>query len=245
MTSSPARKSDRRVDNELAYVLHAMPYRETSLLVQVFSRQHGRVALIAKGAKRRGSALRSALVYFAPLSLNWSGLGEVKTLTRVEWAGGLPPVPGKHLLSAYYLNELILRLLAREDAHPRVFEAYESTIADLASDSSAVGEGLRRFEWQLLKDIGYAPALDHTHKGEAVRPEVRYRVDPVSGVFPADTAKGEQGILGAHLLSIQRGEFAEGAGQSVMKGLLRMLLNYHMDNKPLHTRQVLLALQQR
>ena len=111
-----------------AFVLHSTPYRETSLVVDLLTREHGRVGVVAKGAKRPGSALRAALLQFQPISVVWSGQGELRTLNSAEWLGGLHPPRGDALLCAFYTNELLLRMLPREDAHPALFDAYAATL---------------------------------------------------------------------------------------------------------------------
>ncbi|MEI2417283.1 DNA repair protein RecO [Orrella sp. JC864] len=142
-----------RVQDVAGYMLHATPWRETSLVVQVFTREHGCLALVAKGAKRPYSVLRPVLSAFQPLLLSWSGSGEVKTLTRAECAG-LHALSGSPLMSAWYMNELLLRLLAREDPHPVLFDAYVDALSQLASGQRAAA-ALRRFEWILLRETGY------------------------------------------------------------------------------------------
>jgi len=118
------RGSDARVDHQPGLVLHATPWRETSLIVECFTRDYGRVALVARGAKRPTSQFRGLLAPFAPLSFSWSGRNEIKNLMRVEWVGGLVPLRGNALLAAFYANELIVRLLARADPHEGLFESY-------------------------------------------------------------------------------------------------------------------------
>lgn len=240
--AAAGRRSERRVEGARAYLLHAIAYRETSLIIEVMSAEHGRVALVAKGAKRRTSQLRPVLVHFAPLALNWTGSGEVKTLTRAEWLGGQPPLPGRSLLSAYYLNELVLRLVPREDPHARLFEAYEAALAGLTAEGQSAGDTLRAFEAALLQDIGYAPVFDRTAEGEPVEPGGRYRVDPGHGVLRVQATEG--GVRGETLLAIARGAYADPSLAVEARGVLRALLNYHMEGKPLLTRQVLLQLQQ-
>ncbi|MFT0534183.1 DNA repair protein RecO [Castellaniella hirudinis] len=172
-----------RVLDAPAYVLHASPWRETSLLAQCFSRDHGLVVLVAKGAKRPYSVLRPVLVAFQPLSLSWSvGTGDIHTLTRAE-SGPVRLLAGRAMLSAWYLNELILRLLGREDPHPGVYDAY-----DAALDALALGAGqplapaLRRFEWLLLEQAGYGvdgppPDFDDVAQEPALRQALRERLD--------------------------------------------------------------------
>ncbi len=142
-----------RVLDARGYVLHTTAWRETSLVAQVFTREHGCLALVAKGAKRPYSVLRPALSAFQPLHLSWSGSGEVKTMTRAESAG-IHRLIGAPLMSAWYMNELLLRLLAREDAHPLLYDAYVEALAQLAGGQRAAS-ALRRFEWILLRETGY------------------------------------------------------------------------------------------
>lgn len=160
-------------------MLHATAWRETSLIVQSFSRDHGCVALVAKGAKRPYSVLRPVLSAFQPLMLSWSGANDVKTLTRAEVVG-LHPLKGTALMSAWYMNELLLRLLPREDAHPTLFDAYSVALQQLANGSRAAG-ALRRFEWTLLAETGYGidadvPDFDDPAIEPALRQDLRERL---------------------------------------------------------------------
>jgi len=171
-----------RVAGASGFILHATAWRETSLILQTFSRDHGRIALAAKGAKRPHSALRPVLQAFQPLTLAWSGAGEVKTLTRAELAGAYL-LPGAALMSAWYVNELLLRLLPREDAHPQLFDAYDSALASLAQGGRAAG-ALRRFEWTLLQETGYGvddaePDFDDPAAEPALRQRLRERLAPL------------------------------------------------------------------
>ncbi len=127
-----------RVLETPGYVLHATAWRETSLIVQAFSRDHGWVSMVAKGAKRPHSVLRPALSVFQPLLLSWTGAGEMKTLTRAECAG-VHPLPGSAMMSCWYMNELLFRLLPREDPHPGLFDAYVIALQRLAAGQAAAG----------------------------------------------------------------------------------------------------------
>src|SRR5262245_40157281 len=122
-----------RIDQQPALVLHAYPWRETSLIVETFTRDHGRMALVARGAKRPTSQFRGLLAPVAPLLLSWSGRSEIKSLVRAEWCGGLAPMRGEALLAGFYLNELLVRLLARADAHELLFARYIGALAALAA----------------------------------------------------------------------------------------------------------------
>jgi DNA repair protein RecO (recombination protein O) len=168
-----------RVHETPGYVLHATAWRETSLIVQAFSRDHGWVTLVAKGAKRPHSVLRPALSVFQPLLLSWSGGTEVKTMTRAECAG-VHPLPGPAMMSCWYMNELMFRLLPREDPHPGLFDAYVIALQQLAAGQTAAG-ALRKFEWTLLKETGYGldqepPDFDDTQQEPQLRARLRERL---------------------------------------------------------------------
>src|SRR3954454_22214796 len=122
----------KRADHEPGYVLHTYAYKETSLIVETFTRRHGRVSLLARGARRPRSAMRGVLLAFHPLRLGWSGSTELSNLMQAEWGGGLQPLAGRGLMCGFYLNELVLRLLPREDAHEALFDAYTEALARLA-----------------------------------------------------------------------------------------------------------------
>ena len=183
-------KRASRVTEAVGYLLHASAWRETSLLVQVFTRDHGQLALVAKGAKRPYSVLRPVLNGFQPLILSWTGSGEVKTLTRAE-STGVRPLAGKAFMSAWYLNELILRLLPREDPHPQLYEAYDAALVQLAAGSGAAA-ALRRFEWILLQETGYGldepfPAFDDPAIEPVLRRSLRERLDELLAGRPLRT----------------------------------------------------------
>lgn len=168
-----------RVHETPGYVLHATAWRETSLIVQAFSRDHGWVTLVAKGAKRPHSVLRPALSVFQPLLLSWSGGSEVKTMTRAECAG-VHPLPGPAMMSCWYMNELMFRLLPREDPHPGLFDAYVIALQQLAAGQTAAG-ALRKFEWTLLKETGYGldqepPDFDDAQQEPQLRARLRERL---------------------------------------------------------------------
>lgn len=174
----------QRIRDVGAYMLHASAWRETSLIVQMFSRDHGNLAMVAKGAKRPYSALRPVLAAFQPLIVSWTGAGEVKTLTRAELAG-IRPLGGRSLMSAWYMNELLLRLLPREDPHPRLYDAYDAALQALGEGAQAAS-ALRRFEWILLEETGYGlegelPRFDEPAEERRMRSLLRSRLDELLG----------------------------------------------------------------
>ena len=151
----------KRVSDEPAFVLHRYDWSETSLIVEVFTRHHGRIALVAKGAKRPNSSFRPILLPLQPLHLAFGGDAEIKTLKSAEWQGGYVMPGGDALLSGYYLNELILTLLARDDPHPGLFDVYANVVRVIASEHGEVLQtALRTFELLLLREIGLLPQLD-------------------------------------------------------------------------------------
>jgi len=191
LSTPRAPRSETRIADEAAFVLHSYPYKETSLIVDALTRHHGRVALVARGAKRPRSALRGVLLAFQPLTISWvqarsravAGAqtgSELRTLTRAEWVGGLRPLRGDALMAGFYLNELIQKLLARDDAHEALFDAYLAALARLADDRPAAPV-LRHFEVVLLREAGYAMRLAQTASGEPIEPTSRYRYVPEHG----------------------------------------------------------------
>ena len=232
-----------RRTEEAAFLLHFTPYRETSLVVDLFTREHGRVAAVAKGAKRPRSALRAVLLQFQPLSVSYTGRGDLRTLTGAEWAGGLIAPRGDALLCAFYLNELLVRLLAREDPHPSLYDGYARALAALSA-GEPLDETLRRFEWLLLRETGYAPDLERDTEDRPIDPGGTYGWQPGGGFVVADPAR-EAGTLvsGATLADLATGRFDSGASRTQAKYLTRAILAHHLDGVPLNTRQILLDLQ--
>jgi DNA repair protein RecO (recombination protein O) len=236
----------RRVERETAFVLHTYPYSETSLLVEAFSRLHGRLPLLAKGARRGGSSLRGSLLAFQPLSVAWSGRGEVRTLVRCEWQGGQPMLQGDRLLCGFYLNELLLRLLPREDAHEQLFDHYAGAVRGLAGDASP-GAVLRAFERRLLQELGYALSLDRdAATGAPIEADRRYRYEPDRGPVPIVNGidADERGAVpGRVLLALARDDYADPATAQAAKQLMRTLIDHRLDRQPLHSRTIFRALQ--
>ncbi len=146
-------KRSQRIIDASAFVLQATAWRETSLIVKAFARDHGVVTLVAKGAKRPYSGLRAVLMPFQLLALSWTGNAEVKTLTHAE-VTRVQPVPGSALMSCWYMNELLLRLLAAEDPHPGLYDAYAQAV-ELLTQGQTAASALRRFEWRMLQETGY------------------------------------------------------------------------------------------
>jgi len=234
----------KRVDGQAAYVLHLHPYSETSLVVDVFTRDHGRVPLLARGARRPRSAMRGMLMSFQPLELGWFGGGEVKTLAKVEWLGGMPLLGGRCLLLGYYLNELLLKMLPREDAHGALFDAYAAALQALAGGGDDAPE-LRRFEKTLLKELGYGLTLDvDVESGLSVVSEGEYTYlierGPVAKVGAGETVA----VRGKTLLDMAADDYSDPRTRIESRQLMRQLIAHHMGGKPLQSRRVFMELQE-
>jgi DNA repair protein RecO (recombination protein O) len=228
-----------------AFVLHTYPFRETSLVVEAFSRDHGRVALVARGARRPRSSLRGVLLPFQPLLLAWSGKRELRTLTRAEWQGGYAVLRGQALICGFYLNELLLKLTPRDDPHERLFSEYEATLNALAGEPDQAA-ALRRFEMALLRELGYAVVLDRdVERDEPVAREQTYVYVVEHGPVSAGAARGNGVKLsGQTLLDMQSGTYTSPATQQQSKALMRALINHYLGDQVLHTRQLLRDLQE-
>ncbi len=232
--------SERRPrENQEAYVLHAYPYRETSLLLDVFARVAGRMTLVARGARRPRSAMRGVLLSFQPVQLGWYGKGEVRTLTRAEWIGGQPLLQGEALLCGFYLNELLLRLLPREDPHEALFDRYAEALRGLAS-GAATGPILRAFEKALLREIGYALVLERdAASGLGVDAAKTYTYDPERGpVEVSASAQADLKLAGQTLLDIARDDLSDAVTQQQAKLLMRSLINHRLEYQPLRSRRI-------
>ena len=234
-----------RQDNQPGYVLHTYPFRETSLLVETFTRSHGRVAMIARGAKRPRSALRGSIMAFQSLALSWSGRGELRLLLRAEWQGGQPLLRGRALLCGFYLNELLLKLLPREDAHEQLFLDYQAALARLAAEPEPDAV-LRRFEKALLRELGYALALDRdSASGSQIDPGKAYAYDPERGPLAANGAAHAGPVFsGQTLLNIVHDDYSDASTLQQAKALMRLLINHRLEQKPLNSRRIFEELRQ-
>jgi DNA repair protein RecO (recombination protein O) len=229
----------RRADHEAAYVLHTYPYKETSLIVEAFARRFGRVALLARGARRPRSALRGMLLSFHPLRLSWSASAELGNLVGAEWSGGLQPMAGRALMCGFYLNELVLRLLPRDDPHEGLFDAYSDALQRLCSqpDHAAV---LRSFEKRLLAELGYAPLLDQDAASRPIDPQRTYVYEPERGPVPANgSSEGELVVSGRTLLDLAADDYERSETREQARVLMRALITQRLHGQELHTRTVL------
>jgi DNA repair protein RecO (recombination protein O) len=230
--------SDARVNLEAGFILHTTPFKETSVVAEVFTRAHGRVALIARGARRPASALRGLMQPFTPLLLSWFGKSELKTLHAAEWQGGLLAPQGRALMCGFYLNELLLRLLARGDAHEALYDRYVDTLAQLSANDD-LERILRRFEKSLLAEIGYGATFDvDADSGAPVEAGLRYVYQPERG---ARRAAGQEGVVvsGQTLIDLTADRLDSPRTLAEAKAVMRTLINHTLGAKPLYTRQLL------
>ncbi|MBC7756293.1 MAG: DNA repair protein RecO [Bdellovibrio sp.] len=232
--------------NQPVYVLHTYPFKETSLVVELFSQQFGRIAAVAKGARRPHSAMRGMLQSFQMLDGAWSGKNELKTLHSLDWSAGLTLLKGEALMYGFYMNELLLRLLPREDAHENLFEYYQATLKTLVENSDLplnLPKTLRRFELKLLQEMGYAVPLQVDEYNVSIIADKLYRVEAEYGACDINATKNGVQLSGKTLLDMARDDYADATTQSQSKQLMRYLLAHYLGDKPLHTRQLLIDLQ--
>ena len=223
---------------EPAWVLHTRAYRDTSLLVEALTRDHGRIGLVARGARGPRGRLRGLLQPLQPLLLSWTGRGELMTLTAAEAAGSAHALRDEALLSAFYANEVLLRVLQRGDAQPTVFEIYARTLAALAAGASAAPT-LRVFEKRLLDALGWGAAYDHVAAdGTPVAPDRRYGFAPEVGVVAAGA--GAVDVDGAALLALAHEDLSDAAVAADARRVLRVALSPHLGARPLETRALLM-----
>jgi DNA repair protein RecO (recombination protein O) len=236
----------RRVQLQPAYVLHHRPYRDTSRILELFTRDYGRVSVFARGARsarKAGAALTSILQPFNRLLISWSGKGEAGQLTAAEFDGAVSTLPPDRLVSGFYLNELLLKLFARHDSHPDVFAMYGATLDALKVDPEGL-RPLRLFEKRLLDALGYGLALERDVDADRpidARYAYRYRLD--QGAMRIDGVAEGVGIFsGGTLLALAREDFSDPAVCAEARALLRAALDRCLEGKELRTRQVMLAL---
>ncbi len=224
------------------YVLHSRPYRDSSMLVEYFSRERGRISLVAKGAKgrkTRGGSTAALLQPFTRLSCSWSGRSDLKTLVACESLAAPIALMGSRLFSGMYVNELLVRLIHHEDPHELLFDHYELLLSKLAK-AEAEEPVLRRFEFLLLDELGYGfdLSLDGL-SGEPIEPEAWYHYHQEYGLVRADEAVSERipRFLGRELQLLEQGDY-EGGGRGCAKRLMRHVLSTHLGEKPLKSREL-------
>jgi DNA repair protein RecO (recombination protein O) len=234
----------------LAYILHTRPWRETSLLVDVLSQDFGRIALIAKGAKRSHSPLRGLLEPFAPVNIQFSGKLGIKNFTHAHWVQALNPLHPAHAMQAWYLSELCLRALGEDDPQPAVFAAYDAAIKAMIAlpESKDTQTILRQFEVQLLIALGLWPDASQDATGRALQAHTRYTLDEAAGWMPTPEYAANKDVWtlsGAQIHALASNANAAMASISedklslqTVRIALRALLSRALHGKVLSTREV-------
>jgi len=244
----------KRIADEPAFVLHRYDWSESSLILELLTRGHGRIAVVARGAKKPSSNFRPVLLPLQPLHVAFGGEGEIRTLKSAEWQGGQVMPTGEALLAGYYLNELLLRLLARDDPHPALFDVYAASVRVLAGEHPQLLEPvLRAFELLLLREIGLLPSFEmQTATLAPLAPERRYALRAEGGLLEAADADARASLTGAQWHALQaalddaapfEATLRAAAGMGELKPQLRALLHYHCGVATLRTRQLMMDLQ--
>ncbi len=204
----------------------------------------GGFRLVAKGAKRPKSALRGVLRAFQPLLLSWGGKSELRTLYKAEWQGGQKPLQGTGLICGFYLNELLVRLLHRNDPHEHLFEYYQKALAELSTLGDYIPV-LRGFEQRMLQELGYALTLDHdVASGKPIDPSREYSYEIERGPLRQGSPAHGLVICGKTLVDMEQGDYSDAVTRQQSKTLMRYILNHYLGDQPLHTRQLLKELHQ-
>ncbi len=218
-----------------AFVLHSRRFRDSSLIVDLLTREEGRVACMAKGVlrRRRGGAV---LESFQPLLADLRGRGDLVTLVSVESAGAVLRLTGRNLYCGLYLNELLLKLTARHDACPPLFDDYVTALRDLEAARPAEPV-LRRFEVRLLQHLGLGLSLEQDSRGDPVSAESRYNYGVESG--PVCGAAGAGPVVsGSTLVALRSGEFSDQGALREARALMRSVLDHYLDGRPLRSRDL-------
>lgn len=236
-----------RVQQQPAYLIHHYDYSESSLLLELLTRDYGRVGVIAKGARRPRSGKRALLNLFSPLLVSWSGRGELGVVTDIE-ANGLPLVlVGDVLYSGFYINELMLRLLHRDDAHSALFDGYHQCLRHLQSNPEH-DAALRIFEALVLREIGYGLVLDHdTDSNSVIREEYLYEYTADDGprrLQPGEIVEHGVEISGTSLIALAQGKVDGVKILRELKTLMRFLLKRHLGDRPLNSRKLINSIKQ-
>lgn len=232
----------RRIQQQPAYVLHHRPFRDTSQILDLVTRDHGKIAVVARGSRRAKSRLAGLLRPFLPLSVSWVARGDLGTLTGAEAAGPPAGIHGDSMLAAFYVNELLLHFLHRHDPQPEIFGLYADVVSRLGS-SAELATCLRSFELGLLGLLGYAPSFAPETAADAQLESQRYyeyRIE--QGPVPVARSEGQMVFKGDVLLSIQAQEFENPETLRAANRLLRQVINYHLGGKELKSRKVLMDL---
>jgi len=230
-----------KVISQAGFVLHSRPYRDSSALTELFSDEYGRIGLVVRGARRKNSRTRLAVTPHQELLLSWVGRGELYTLTDVEQKTLLPRITGKRLASTFYINELLIRLLHRNDPHRGLYAAYRATLMSLADNSQDINQPLRLFEKRLLDELGYGMVLESTvDTNEPLVDNQRYSYHVEYGpVSIVDNDEAAPVVHGATLMALQREVLTDERCLREARQLMRYVLQHYLGNYELKSRSLL------
>lgn len=228
-----------KVDLQSSFILHSTPYRDTSNLLEIFSAEYGRVGIVARGVRSSKSRLYGLLQPFTPLLISWTGKGELFTLTHAEHERRAHHLQAGNLMTGFYINELVINFLHRDDPHPLLYDRYQETIAQLEK-SEHVEPLLRLFERDLLQESGYGLIFDcDVETGNAIMRDELYTYYPGRGPVKSDYPDETQlQIRGKTLLALNEEKITDDSILPEAKRLMRYLINWHMGGKPLKTREL-------
>ncbi|MDH5395864.1 MAG: DNA repair protein RecO [Gammaproteobacteria bacterium] len=228
-----------RVSLQPAFILHGRDFRDTSRLLDIFTRDFGRISLVAKGARSARSKTHGILQVFTPLIISWSGKGDVQTLTGAESTKHAINLSGKQVMSAYYINELLQRLMTQHDPHPELFDIYKNTLEYFSHAEDEVV--LRRFEKYLLSEIGYGLNLEYDAENSAeidANEKYYYLIDKGPVNIKYTNINDTFIISGRTLIDMTSEKFSSKESQLEAKQLMRVILNHYLGDKPLKTRSL-------
>ena len=232
----------RRVSQHPAYILHHRPFRDSSQILELITRDHGKIAVVARGSRNKKSRFSGILRPFLPLRLSWNSKSNLGTLTGAEAVGLSAGVSGDNIFSAYYVNELLINFLHRHDPQPEIFTLYEKIIYDLVGVSN-VAKKLRSFELELLRLLGYA--LNLTHENDGIKPideKLYYEYQMENGLVAVNHTEGGLNFCGKLLTGISEKRFDDEETLKAANKLLRQIIDFHLGGKQLKSRKVLLDL---
>ncbi|MDF1761676.1 MAG: DNA repair protein RecO [Coxiellaceae bacterium] len=232
----------QRIALQPAYILHTRPYRSTSLLVELLSHHYGRLTVVANSARGPKSRYKGVLQPFRCLLVDWSGARELKSLGKVELQGMPYRLNGLRLFSGYYLNELLMRLLAKDDPYEKLFDCYQQALQQLSNSDVELEITLRQFEKNLLQELGYGVSFTHdASHHQAIVAEQSYSLAADRG-FYAVTGHGEHQhavFCGANIIAIANDDYSDSQVQQDAKKIMRYLLRCHIGTKPLNSRELI------
>ncbi len=234
--------SRRRVQLQPGYILHHRPFRDTSQILDIVPRDHGKIAVVARGSRGAKSRLAGVLRPFLPLRVSWVAKSDLGTLTGAEAAGPPAGMVGDAMLSAYYVNELLLHFLHRHDPQPEIFALYEQVVKALVQTEN-VAASLRSFEFEFLSLLGYAVNLDHEYGGrESLDAERHYQYRMEQGAVPVERSDGPLVFTGSTLTAVAEQRFDDPEVLRAANRLLREIISFHLGGKELKSRKVLMEL---